>query len=93
MNRTELIKEIALETGAGEKVAKKFLDAAISVIENQVKKGVKVNITGFGSFESRVVKAHTSRNPKTGEPVEVPEKKKVVFKTGESFKKSLNGNS
>ena len=82
MTRVELAQKV--------NVADKEVKAIFEAIKEAVKAGDKVDIAGFGSFQSVERAARTSRNPKTGETVAVPAKKAVKFKTSKTFKDALN---
>ena len=73
---------------------KKDLDRLISIILNEIKRtlkrGERVEIRGFGVFSTNTQKARISRNPKTGEKVHTPEKKKIHFKKAKNLFKKLN---
>ena len=73
---------------------KKDLDRLISIILNEIKRtlkrGERVEIRGFGVFSTNTQKARISRNPKTGEKVHTPEKKKIHFKIAKDLFKKLN---
>ena len=75
---------------------KKDLEKVVSVVLNEVKQALKrgdrVELRGFGIFSTNIQKARISRNPKTGEKVNTPEKKTIHFKMAkEMFKKLNNG--
>lgn len=82
MTRVELAQKV--------NVADKEVKAIFEAIKEAVKAGEKVDIAGFGSFQSVERAARTSRNPKTGEAVAVPAKKAVKFKASKTFKDTLN---
>ena len=71
MNKTELIKSIATKASLTNKSATAALDATIQSITEALKAGDKVSLPGFGTFEVRTRAARTTRNPRTGEAVEV----------------------
>ena len=66
MNREELVKEIAKSTKLSQKSVSEVLSATVESIQNTVKKGDKVTLVGFGTFESRRRAARNGRNPQTG---------------------------
>ena len=75
---------------------KKDLEKVVSIVLNEVKQALKhgdrVELRGFGMFSTNIQKARISRNPKTGEKVNTPEKKTIHFKMAkEMFKKLNNG--
>ncbi len=89
MNKTELIKAIA-ENGEFSQVdATKFLSTFVQVVEDALRKDDQVVITGFGTFKATTRPAHKSRNPQTGEEIEVPESKNASFKAGKLLKENI----
>lgn len=91
MNKKEFIDAIAAETGNSKVDTAAFVDAFTKVVTDSLKKGDSVKLTGFGSFEVRSRKARTSRNPKTGEVINVPASKAPAFKVGASLKNEVKG--
>ena len=91
MNREELISEISKKTKVSKKDAGLILSATIETIEKSVKKGDKVTLVGFGTFERRDRKARTGRNPQTGKEIKIPAKTVPVFSAGKKFKEVVNG--
>jgi integration host factor subunit beta len=73
---------------------KKDLEKVVSIILNEIKlalkRGDRVELRGFGIFSSNIQKARISRNPKTGEKVNTPEKKTIHFKMAKEMFKKLN---
>ena len=91
MNKTELIDSVATATGESKRAVAEVLDATIDTVQRQVKKGEKVSLPGFGTFERRARSARTARNPQTGEPIKVKASKVPAFKAGATFKSYVNG--
>lgn len=91
MNKKELIDSVAKETGETKRVVQDVVDSAVTVIQKQVKKGEKVTVPGFGTFERRQRSARTGRNPQTGESIKVKAAKVPAFKAGQSFKSYVSG--
>ena len=91
MNKGELIDTIASSTGESKRVVGDVLDATINTIEGAVKKGERVSLPGFGTFERRQRSARTARNPRTGEEIQVPATKVPAFKPGATFKSNVSG--
>ena len=89
MNKTELIKAIATKASLTNKSATAALDATIQSITEALKAGDKVSLPGFGTFELKTRPARTTRNPRTGEPVEVAEKRVPSFKAGKGLKEAI----
>ena len=90
MNKSELCAEIAAKTGLTKKDAEKFTGAFVETGVESMKKGDRVQIVGFGSFEVRERPARTARNPRTGETISIEASKAPVFKAGKTFRESLN---
>lgn len=72
MNKPELIKKVSEVAGTSQKATKPVVDALFTVIADAMAAGEEVSVTGFGTFLNAQRDAHTGRNPKTGESVEVP---------------------
>ena len=70
----------------------KFLNIILSEIKQALYKGERVELRGFGVWSIHVQKARISRNPKTGEKIETPQKKTIHFKMGKELFKKLNNN-
>ena len=68
----------------------KFINIILSEIKKAIKRGDRVELRGFGIFSSKIQKARISRNPKTGEKVNTPEKKTIHFKMSKDLFKKLN---
>ena len=90
MNREELVKEIAKSTKLSQKSVSEVLSATVESIQNTVKKGDKVTLVGFGTFESRRRAARNGRNPQTGEELVIPACVAPAFKPGKALKDSIN---
>lgn len=89
MNKTELIAEAANKAGLSRKDAEKALGAVVETITEAVVKGDKVQLVGFGSFETKQREARTGRNPKTKETIEIPATRVPVFKAGKALKDAV----
>lgn len=89
MNKTELIAAIAAEAELSKKDAEKALNAFVGTVEGALKKGDKVQLIGFGSFEVRERAARKGRNPQTKAEITIPASKVPVFKAGKAFKDSI----
>ena len=73
-----------------KKDLEKFVDIIFSEIKRSLKKGERVELRGFGVFSSKIQKARISRNPKTNEKINTPEKKTINFKMSKDLFKILN---
>ena len=86
MNREELVAEIAKQTKLTQKSVGEVLTAIIDVTQDTVKKGEKVTLVGFGTFEPRKRAARNGRNPQTGETIKIESKTVPTFSAGKKFK-------
>ncbi|MCX7973821.1 MAG: HU family DNA-binding protein [Candidatus Aminicenantes bacterium] len=89
MNRKDLILQIMKEAGVTTSQATKALNALIEGIKASLKKGERVTLSGFGSFEVKIRNPRKGRNPKTGEEVAIPRKKRIKFNPSRSLKELL----
>jgi len=79
MTRRDLIDRVAKKFGIKKKEAGAIVKFIFQEIAETVKKGERVSIQGFGVFELRELKERRIRNPRTGEVLEIPKRKKIVF--------------
>ena len=86
MNKTELIAAIAEKTNLTKKDSELALAAALEAITEALVEGDKVQLIGFGTFETKKREAREGRNPRTGETIKVPASKAPVFKAGKALK-------
>ena len=90
MNKAELVAAIAAKTGETKKAAELAVNAFVQVVTETLKKGDKVQLVGFGSFEVRKRAARKGRNPQTKEEIKIPASKAPVFKAGKQLKELVN---
>ena len=90
MNRSELISSIADKTGLTKKDSEKALAAFIESVEEQLQKGDKGQLVGFGTFEISERAARTGKNPQTGEEIKIAASKAPKFKAGKALKELVN---
>ncbi|SHJ45798.1 DNA-binding protein HU-beta [Dethiosulfatibacter aminovorans DSM 17477] len=96
MNKAELVANMAeMAKSAGKEGTKKeaemYLNAFMDTVKDELVKGEKVQLVGFGTFEVRERKARKGRNPRNPEQeIEIPESKAPVFKAGKSLKEAVN---
>ena len=91
MNKSDLIVALAEKKNLTEKKAAEIVDLMFKGFINELKKGGRIEIRGFGSFTVRKYKAYKGRNPKTGKTVEVKPKRLPFFKVGRELKKMVDG--
>lgn len=90
MNKTELVSAVQEATQLKKKDAEAAVAAVIDTVKETLKKGEKVQLIGFGTFESKDRPARTARNPRTGEEIKVAASKAPVFKASKALKDELN---
>ncbi|MCI6156507.1 MAG: HU family DNA-binding protein [Peptoniphilaceae bacterium] len=91
MNKSELIAAIAEKSNLSKAEATRALDAFTSTVEEALIGGNKVQLVGFGTFETRERKARSGRNPRNPqETIEIPASTAPVFKAGKSLKEAVN---
>ena len=86
MNKAELVAVVAEKSGLSKKDSEKAVTAAIEAISTELNEGRKVQLVGFGSFETKVRNARVGRNPRTKEEIKIPESRVPVFKAGKALK-------
>ena len=86
MNKTELVDALAKKADVSKKDAEAVLNAFVETVEKAVKGGKKVQLIGFGTFESRKRAAREGRNPQTGKTIKIAASKVPAFKPGKAFK-------
>lgn len=90
MNKTELVGKLAAETGGSNAEASRYTDALLQIIEDELKRGGEVNITGFGKFKVNERAAREGRNPATGEKMQIKASRSPSFSAGNAFKEAVN---
>ena len=90
MNKAELIAAIAENAEISKKDAEKALKAFTDVVTKELKKGEKVQLVGFGTFEVAARAAREGRNPATNKTIKIPASKAPKFKAGKALKDEIN---
>ncbi|MCS7151082.1 MAG: HU family DNA-binding protein [Endomicrobia bacterium] len=90
MKRKTLVEEISSKTGQKPLVVQKILREFVRVLAKALKNGETVTISGLGQFKAKLTKPKIGRNPKTGEVVQIPERKKVSFRPTDWIRKYIN---
>ena len=90
MNKTELVAAMAANAELSKKDAEKALKAFIDVVTEELTKGEKIQLVGFGTFEVAERTAREGRNPQTGETMSIPASKAPKFKAGKALKDAVN---
>src|ERR1700733_12248801 len=91
MNRAELVEHVAKATGSPKSEVTRTLSALIHSVTAALSKGDKVTLVGFGTFERRMRKARTGRNPRTLAPLRIAAAKVPAFRAGKELKDIVNG--
>jgi DNA-binding protein HU-beta len=89
MTKTELIAIAAEKAGMTKKDAEKAVSVALDAIAAELAAGNRVQLAGFGIFETKTRAARTGRNPKTKETIEIPASTSVTFKASKTLKDAV----
>ena len=90
MNKTELIAAVAEKADLSKKDAEKAVYALLDTVVEEVAKGEKIQLVGFGTFERRERKEREGCNPQTGAKIPIPASMVPAFKVGKAFKDAVN---
>ena len=91
MTKSELILKITSKNSyLYHKDVYKIIDTLFNCVTQALKDGDRVELRGFGTFTTKLRNARIGRNPKTGDPVAIPQKKMPFFKMGKSMKERIN---
>ena len=90
MNKGELIVALSEKTNVSKKSAETSLNALIEVVTEELKNGGKIQLVGFGTFETRKRAARKGRNPQTKEEIKIPASTVPAFKVGKALKDIVN---
>jgi integration host factor subunit beta len=91
MTKSELILKITSKNSyLYHKDVFKIIDTLFNCVTKALKDGDRVELRGFGTFTTKLRNARIGRNPKTGDPVAIPQKKMPFFKMGKSMKERIN---
>ena len=90
MTKADLVEEVARAADLTLKDSEVIVEEVLSFLIETLRRGEKIEVRGFGSFRVRERQARRGRNPKTGEPVDVPAKRVPHFKPGKELKELIN---
>ena len=90
MNKNELIGKVADDSGLSKSDATRAVESVFDTITTVLSKGDEVRLVGFGTFSVARRKASTGRNPRTGEPMNIPASTQPKFKAGKGLKDAVN---
>ena len=89
MNKAELVAAVAEKAGLSKKDSEKAVNAAFDTISAELAAGGKVQLVGFGSFETKGRNARVGRNPRTKEEIQIPASRVPAFKAGKALKDAV----
>ncbi|MCI3923264.1 HU family DNA-binding protein [Paenibacillus sp. TRM 82003] len=89
MNKQDLINSISEKSGLTKKDVESVLNSFLGEVTDALSSGDKVQLIGFGTFETRTRSARIGRNPQTGAPTPIPEAKVPAFKAGNKLKEAV----
>lgn len=90
MNKGELTTAVAAKSNITKRSAEAAIEAVVESIQEELAKGGKVQLVGFGTFEVHARKERTGRNPQTGEALQIPATNHPVFSAGKALKDAVN---
>jgi len=90
MNKAELVNAMAEQTNLSKKDAEAALNSFVNIVSDELTKKEKVQLVGFGTFETRKRAARSGRNPQTGEELKIAEATVPAFKAGKALKETVN---
>ena len=90
MNKKELVAAVAAKAELSKKDAEKAVEALVKVVTDELKKGEKVQLVGFGTFDVAEKPEREGRNPRTGETIKIAATKNPKFKAGKALKDAVN---
>ncbi len=89
MNKGELIEAVANDANITKAQAQAAMDAFVSNVQKALKSGDKVTLVGFGTFSSSTRAARMGRNPQTGQPIQIPQRRVAKFSAGKALKAAI----
>ena len=89
MNKGELIQAIANDANITKAQAQEAMDAFVSNVKKALKSGDKVTLVGFGTFSASTRAARMGRNPQTGQPIQIPQRRVAKFSAGKALKAAI----
>jgi len=90
VNKNDLVAEVANSTGISKADSTRAVDAVFETITGSLEQGQEVRLVGFGTFSVANRRASKGRNPRTGEPINIPASKQPKFKAGKGLKETVN---
>jgi DNA-binding protein HU-beta len=91
MNKSEIIEKVHEKLGGTKVQAEEVVESIINAIVDTLRKGEEVSIAGLGIFSTKMRKARTARNPRSGEPIQVPAMRVPKFRPAKALKDAVKG--
>lgn len=91
MNKAAIVDKVNEALGGTKADAERAVDTVFNSIKNELKGGSDVSVAGFGIFSAKLRAARTARNPRTGEPIKVPEMRVPKFRAAKALKDVVRG--
>jgi integration host factor subunit alpha len=91
MTKADIVNSLYEKLGLSKKETANIVEVVLETVKDNLEKGNKIKIAGFGNFIVRQKTARKGRNPKTGEEIEITRRKVVTFKPSQLLRKSVNG--
>lgn len=89
MKKSELVANIAQKSGLSKKDVESVLNGFVGEVTEALKKGKRVQLIGFGTFETRARRERTGRNPQTGKTIQIPASTVPAFKAGSKLREAV----
>ena len=90
MNKNDLVVAVASDSGLTKADASRAIDSVFDSITYSLRRNSEVRLVGFGTFSVARRKASQGRNPRTGEPIQIPASKQAKFRAGKALKEAIN---
>ncbi len=90
MTKIDIIQNVYDKLGLSKKDAARIVESVFDIMKEQLEKGEKIKISGFGNFVVKEKKARRGRNPQTGSEIEISPRKVLTFKSSQVLRKALN---
>ncbi len=90
MNKNDLVVAVASDSGLTKADASRAIDSVFDSITTSLRRNSEVRLVGFGTFSVARRKASQGRNPRTGEPIQIPASKQAKFRAGKALKEAIN---
>jgi integration host factor subunit alpha len=90
MTKIDIIQNVYDKLGFSKKDAARIVESVFDIMKEELEKGEKIKISGFGNFVVKEKKARRGRNPQTGSEIEISPRKVLTFKSSQVLRKALN---